>query len=684
MKRIVRFGTLPLVIGAFLTLMVQGSHSASASGSRAPGPTASWTTRLFAPGPSQFSDISCPTSLVCTAVGGGATYSGAIFRTSDGGRSWTRQTSPEGTSYLDGVDCPTTRFCLAEYLSGGGYAEASWSTFAVTRDGGAHWATSTGSPESLGGPPACARPTRCFATESGYPVGRTTDGGTTWKNLSMVGWDAIERTACVRASNCFVVGTFGRSRALGFGEIVGYGARIRHVGSIPAVLGGNPFYELTCSTSSSCALMNGASASGRVLTTSNGGRSWVTRRLPPSIRVTMGISCASATYCVVPGTSRLRSGPLLAATTTDDGATWSVGIVAADPGGLGVDVSCPSTGTCFLDGPGDDATLVRATGATSWSLRRVPSGPTALSAVACPTTALCDAVGPGVAMRSTDGGITWTTTLKISPYDSTILGALACPTAMVCLAGGLRENPRFVPSPVLYRSENGGMTWQRTAAPAVDATITSISCATVSICVASSADSSYEPTGSHLLRSTDGGMTWSIVSKVASGITGISCSSQTDCTAVTFSGAVYVTSDAGASWTPSAQVSADFGSVDCLSSTTCLASGAEPEPGSPAAYSQTGIYKTVNGGTGWTLLASPLASTGPGTVACAGSVCQVLGQGFEAPPTLDSSTDGGADWSLVTVPNAPATMSDATMSPSGRWVLVGGDSLNGALVATSP
>jgi hypothetical protein len=40
-------------------------------------------------------------------------------------------------------------------------------------------------PRPVAGPPACACPMRCFLVQVGSPVTRTTDGGTTWKNLSM-------------------------------------------------------------------------------------------------------------------------------------------------------------------------------------------------------------------------------------------------------------------------------------------------------------------------------------------------------------------------------------------------------------------------------------------------------------------------------------------------------------------
>jgi photosystem II stability/assembly factor-like uncharacterized protein len=670
----VRPKTPALVLATFtialISPLVSTSIAASGANVLSVEHATTWTTTLLASGPTSFQDISCPAPQVCTAVGGGATDSGAIFRTTNGGLTWTRQNAPSRTADLNAVDCPTTEFCFAEYISGGGYAEPIWSSFIETRDGGAEWTSSSGTPEiAEGSPPACAGPTRCFVAELGYPVSRTTDGGNTWKKLSMAGWDSIDHVTCARASSCFVIGTVGPSKHLEFGTIVGYGARIRLVGAVPSLAGFQPS-KLVCASARSCAVSGTASNRVQVLTTSDGGSMWQIRELPASVQTATSISCATFKYCVVSGTTQPQPGHLLSATTNDDGRTWTVATVSPDIGG---DLSCPTTGTCYLAGGGitNDTVLVRALHATRWTADVIHAGPSPLSAVTCSTAITCLVVGYGTALRSLDDGATWTS-ISPAPNVAAPLGALTCPTASVCLAGG---------AGVLYRSMDAGTTWSTTPLPTADV-ISTIACATTTTCLATTA-APNTLSAAPILRTTDAGLTWDAYANLDAPIDAVSCGSPTDCVAVAWTGKTYTTSNGGASWAQSNLISAKYGvvalgSVSCTSAAVCFASGAEPQPGNPYLFSQMGVYASNDGGVTWTLDGTP-SSSGYGRIACNGSVCQVVGLAYG---TLSTSVDGGSTWSNVKLPDAPTVAGDVASTSSGGWILVGGDSLNGALVAT--
>jgi photosystem II stability/assembly factor-like uncharacterized protein len=660
-----------VLVAALPSIMNPALASGAAPPTHAISHAAAWTTRLLAPGPTQFSDVSCPTALICTAIGTGASDQGAILRTTDGGATWTRQVPPAATPYLSAVDCPTAAFCLAESYDSGGNAptEISYSIFTATTDAGATWTTSTSASSPSGTAPVCAGATRCYLSATSS-VSRSTDGGASWQRLSMSGWRSIDTIACVLRSACFVLGMPTGSRTPEFGRITGYGARFLRVAALPALQGVDPSW-LSCASLQSCAAI-GVTAKGPLfLTTSDGGTVWRIRSLPGSIRTVVGVSCARGGYCVVAGTH--RGVPLLTAATTDDGATWSVSRTSV--GAIGASISCPLAGTCFMAGTSVDSVLVSSADDAAWSTETVPAGPSALSAVACTAANTCVAVGPGVAMTSSDGGVTWTTASHPPPVDE-VLVSLACPTDTTCLAGG---------PGVLYRSADAGATWQLEGVPASDR-FSAITCASATTCFATTAPPGGTGGSDLILRTTDAGVTWQSYTFSGALITSISCGSPIDCVAVAGNGEVYATSNAGGSWTHTADVSAStygavaFLSVSCTSSTVCVASGIEP-PWPLALVG--GTYQTTDGGVTWSRLSSWF-----GAVACSGSQCLMITPtplliGL-ASPWLGMSVDGGADWSAVTLPEQPASTSGATITPSGRWVVVGGDSLNGALVATSP
>lgn len=698
MKRTLTVGGISAITAVVLLCWILPSIPVSASAPRVVQRAAAWTTRLRDPGPIRFSDVSCPTSRVCTAVGDEGLS--AIFRTVNGGTTWNQQVAPAGTPALTAVSCPTTQFCLASY-----YTDVAsdpidtWSQeYIETTDGGAQWVTRTTVP--FGGAPACAGASRCYTFAGSYglgPFARTTDGGAVWQTLSMRGWNSVDLISCVRRSDCFVVGRTGPSTNLELGKIVGFGARVIKVAALPrsAALDTS---ELSCPSTSSCVIVgNLTNTRTEVLTTSDGGTSWKVEELP-SVRFDgpTELSCADTRYCVAVGnllTGGSSPEPIVAATTENGGTSWSVSPVGSQgeivpEGGL----DCPSAGTCFMVGL--DAVVQRPAGATGWSKKEISAGPGALSAVTCAPSSTCIALG-SVVERSVDGGLTWTQ--SPNPYG---LDGVSCPSATNCLAtSNLPMSGRFV----LYRSADAGVSWSPVAGTEDASQYSGIMCTSATTCIATT----YSPSAPHVsfVQTTDGGITWRTYPAPTglAGLAGLSCGSPTNCVAigVTYgatppfaaTSTLYTSTTGGTTWTASASIDndTDIGSVSCTSASTCWASGSSVVTCclGPPSYGPTHIYETVDGGHTWTDVATVSTSDGSGALACLGMVCQLAnnsGYSIFGTPTffVDTSVDGGADWTAATLADQPTSIGQVAVTPSGGWVLVGGDSLDGALIATSP
>jgi len=174
-------------------------------------------------------------------------------------------------------------------------------------------------------------------------------------------------------------------------------------------------------------------------------------------------------------------------------------------------------------------------------------------------------------------------------------------------------------------------------------------------------------------------------------IASVTCATSTLCLAVGSYGGDYgvvlTSSDAGLTWQVAANdasVGYRLSSVSCTSATTCLAAGDDtptPARGEPGA----GIFRTVDGGGHWTEIASP--GFNATQISCLGQVCQELATTppWFGPPTtaLETSSDGGVTWTTPLFPHDVA-FGGVTSTPAGRWILVGGDIANGALIASSP
>jgi photosystem II stability/assembly factor-like uncharacterized protein len=137
------------------------------------------------------------------------------------------------------------------------------------------------------------------------------------------------------------------------------------------------------------------------VSTSDGGSSWTGSAQVPGVASATGISCPSASYCVVTGSDD-------AAVTSDGGTTWTQSNIPSGVSTLG-GLACISTAVCWAAatvspsasaGASSGAILVSNNGGVSWN-EASESGGGAFRAVACAAPG-CVGVGPGE--TATGGG----------------------------------------------------------------------------------------------------------------------------------------------------------------------------------------------------------------------------------------------------------------------------------------
>jgi hypothetical protein len=300
------------------------------------------------------------------------------------------------------------------------------------------------------------------------------------------------------------------------------------------------------------------------------------------------VTCPSSSTCYAAkeGTGQ---GPAVVEVSVDGGLTWQA---SALPAGwrLTSSLACPTRTECLAGGvetsPLANSTIaasivVTTDGGVTWSVRPLPPSVGQVTNVACATAGLCVAAGYGPTMDPSSfgspiavslsgaGSVSGAVVNLPQPFVAASPGGLACaPGGGVCVLVGITS----VPTPssgatagtgVVLRSTDGGRTWSRADIPATVARVRAVSCPSADRCVgigngpssATGPDASDGP--SEALTTDDSGRTWSLLGGSSelpqSTLTSISCPSATACWAVgqtlaTRSGVIVATDDAGTSW----------------------------------------------------------------------------------------------------------------------------------------
>ena len=592
-----------------------GDHGGSPISISTTDSGATWTKTILPIGASGLSALSCASDMVCVAVGGNyrsVPGSGVAISTSNGGVSWTMDSLPSGTPDLNTVSCATTLFCAALGSFGIDLAAAGQTITDVaitTSDGGSTW--STGSVPSNGvelSRMSCVTIKFCVAIGNGSiewssiaDVDLTFDGGLTWNEadlstpLNLIagysyyvpfrGLD-LSDVSCTISGSCKVVGEFsdlssrtnillttsdyGSSWHLGtlpsaankvsymscpiigsFCEMVGTSFDGKNLSfatedggtswtQIPFPSGIYPLQMVSCATKLFCMAANGAN-NGNIATTADGGSTWHTASAPLGLTRILGISCSAVNLCMIVaiGNNNFTSIQLgVIATTTDGGVTWSIvnHYLLLDHD---LSISCIAITTCIIVSSGTNSTVMLTTfdfGGT-WSQESLPSpnyGILNISSISCVPPSFCALVNveqgwinPNLVeiITTTDGGLSWT--IHSVPSGVSSLSEISCATSSFCVAVG-NSNTNGA---VALSTTDGGVTWTLDTIPSGVSSLSDVSCATPSFCVATG---SSNTNGAVALSTSDGGVTWvsdSLPPQVAS-LSGVSCVSSTMCVSV--------------------------------------------------------------------------------------------------------------------------------------------------------
>jgi photosystem II stability/assembly factor-like uncharacterized protein len=354
--------------------------------------------------------------------------------------------------------------------------------------------------------------------------------------------------------------------------------------------------------------------------------------------------------------------------------------------------------------PAATTTTVDLAGSGTWTSHQVPTGDSSpLNAVACPSATECLAVSgdpagqeAGTVLASSDGGATWTIAYTSSaPPTSPASGVpvdfdgIACPSTSVCVAIGTVASNNTTEA-VAEQTTDGGHTWSQLSLPGTQISYpTAVACVSAQTCLIAGSDTSATTTNGSdpvVIRTTDGGSTWSTVS-VPSGMaqaTSLWCSTTDFCLLggagpgpTASSKALASTShDGGVTWSaPVTSGDVLLASISCANAHYCV--GVDGTDGTNT-YGIGELNVTDNAGTTWTAPTGPSANS----VSCTADMCLTVGATYTGGtnyPATAYLTTNGTNWVAVT-PRGLQGLSSVACPTSTHCVAVG--SLNSPVIVT--
>jgi hypothetical protein len=701
--------------GVALLALSFGPVNAVASASGAAGAAGAWSEAYSGPGPSSFSSITCNQGGGCVALAswiGVGTRGTSLFRSEPGVGGWRQMQGPVqaadalvgGPSPQDTASCGSPAFCMVELKDPN-------TTFEVTWNGGRTWSTADGPSGSLPSHVVdltCPAAGVCAALANGTLL-TTVDGGTSWR-LRPLGATAIG-LSCPSVHACFLLArlpgvTTSHVRLFAMTSVAATFTTLSTFADGP---GDAPSpAQLTCPTAHACGIaIEGIHAvAPKVLhLTGDGGRTWHSEPLLPGGRY-VGFGCGSSTTCAL---LTLRPGRTVdSITTRDGGAHWKLATMTTNFGQFGIGTSsalaCPSVTTCvavnpFVFSAVDDTVFGLSVPTAQWTGHPLGAGGVQLETVACTSDNECLAIGSGDEATSSDGGASWSYRPVPSLASLTDL-SVSCPFATTCFVAGQRLTSG-VPTAVILVSDDVGGSWTPAILPSGFQHASIVSCATTSTCL--SVPTGTFPGPMQLLRSTDGGATWSAETLAPKGsgelLSAVTCATATSCEAVgggpssnphvDVAPLAALSTDAGATWTLYLQSGQsgwdDFSGVSCTSAMHCVTTYAGD---APTIMTWTSVAEvTSTGGTSWSTAGALPGMQGAQVLSCTDATCIGIGQNdFEvetSPPwaVLDESTDGGATWTAHDAPANVVLFSDAVETPSGNVIAIGQNVSYGSVIA---
>lgn len=387
-----------------------------------------------------------------------------------------------------------------------------------------------------------------------------------------------------------------------------------------------------------------AGEAGSIMRSDDGGVSWrgIRSGLPASRSAINVLRAVNADTVIFASACGLRR--------TDDGGT----IVKRLPWGSS-DIDCPNTivslsfptptiGYLLLDN-GD--VMQTQDGGDSWRRQTAAPGTAALGGAQRPSDIWFSSPTSGMVSvdnqiyYSTDSGSSWT---PVQAIDGTGLVKFEFISSTVGFAVGVNAS--------LYTTGNGGASWSAVAGDGTINTfnVRSLSCSDVNTCLAAVEG------GSRILRTIDGGATWTVLTASSRPIFAVGFTSATRAVAVGADGASVSTDDAGANWASlNSEVLGSYSSIHADSSSSAVLYGVG-----------TGLARTVDSGASWKAITT-LAS---GAVRDATFPTAMRGYVLDSRNQLTRSDDGGITWKVLDLAGARP---QSLLATSEQTLLLVGD-----------
>lgn len=312
-----------------------------------------------------------------------------------------------------------------------------------------------------------------------------------------------------------------------------------------------------------------------------------TGTLPTPVHALQAVSCPSAERCwAVGSTVGVDGGSNGAAVvaTTDGGAVWTLEAIPTSVGFLS-DISCGDVHHCAAagqsgqNGGGPGVVIVTDDGGATWTIQPIPNGTTEVDTVACGSDLHCVALaasgGPLEALVGSGADVPWVAGGTL-PSTATTATALVCTADSDCWAtvdstGGAQSIGSVV------RTTDGGTTWSPLPIPAGIGELNGISCVVPAVALPSTHPADTVP-GERASPAPPEGTTVAAPPGIAD-LNGIGCVAVGTTSAAVDSaragqGVILTTSDGGSTWArpPASAVSADLVSVSCAAG-PCVAVG---------------------------------------------------------------------------------------------------------------
>jgi hypothetical protein len=632
--------------------------------------------------------VSCSSADACTAVGASSNTQSLTVTMAErwNGTSWRVQGTPQPGSTipgsspdLSGVSCPTATFCAAV----GANQVVSTQIGLADAWNGTTWKQMS-FPEPPGstseGPDQVSCTSASFCEAVGLYLNGSRDtlplaarwNGSSWRlqnipgsaddtDVLLTGVSCASTTFCMAVGLSFDGGTFAER----------WNGTSWHAQTLPGDVGEG---AVSCASAAFCEVVG--SGSGADVWN---GSSWSAQTIPEPAGSTSaslaGVSCVTAAFCEAVGKYNDTSGDTLSLGLTWNGTSWAVQ-TTPNPAGASLNslsqVSCVSVTACETAGSSQvtsnsgQLALAESWNGSSWQLQDAVSPRGALTnnlnAVSCTSAVFCEAVGSRIgsgsatdALAETWNGSTWQVQNTPDPVQAASglrmrLAGVSCVSAVFCEAVGASSSSAGGGAEMW-----NGTTWALQAIP--DDSLTSVSCVSVSFCMAAGADGHADIWN---------GTSWSSqpTSATLMSLSGVSCASPTSCEATGADPGYNAAAEVwnGTSWSPQTVPAPAGGSSPTLSAISCTGAGSCEAVGnytSGTTFEEVPLAEAWNG-TAWAVQTTPAPASAflsslAGVWCTSANSCTAAGQ--YTPGTGPSATVAevwnGTSWRLQNTPNRP-------------------------------